>query len=222
MESSLVILGLLVASLVLACVSLCFATYVFVTARKQNLERAKKEAEIEAQYTGQLSGDDSKVERTARLRKFNESFFETQYTQCYELLRHHDRIILQAPSIAIVVDGAVIVSAFAFIQSWWVREFILASVLALTIGFVNILTKTLYHIRIEKQTLTCMEARVAEAVVQRTTKPENVTKYWYYRKPGYLERRSVAKFFIGSMWFIVGLIVLLMILNPLFLAVSHN
>ncbi len=152
-------------------------------------------------------------------RDDSQSLFITQYTQCYEHLRHHDRLILQAPSIAIVIDGAILISTFAFVPIWWVREVILVVALALTIGLIILLTKTLYHIRVEKNTLTSMEIEAGQKIVHRTTKPErlNLSHYWYYIPPKHIQRFSAAEIFISLMCFLVLLIIILLVLNGIFL-----
>lgn len=145
---------------------------------------------------------------------------ETQYHEVYENLRYHHRQIWQTLSITAVIDGALIVSTFATINVWWVREIILGFSLVLTIILTYSLIKHRYFSYIEQGTLSAIENKYAEFCVQRKTSATKGVKYWDSKNPSKLQKLSAQVLYNVCMAIIISLIIVLLILNPILLKCS--
>ena len=138
---------------------------------------------------------------------------EVQYQQCYEYWRQVLRLIWQIPAVAVVVDGALIVSSFALVEHWLIREFILAIGLVLTFALVFAVFKFRYFSTIGQETLIKMETERATKIIQRTSSPACNMNYWYRKEPNLLEKKSADKVFICSMGIAMLLLFALLIIN---------
>lgn len=139
---------------------------------------------------------------------------ETQYQEAYESLRQHDRLIWQTPAIAVVVDGGLIVSTFALVSIWWVRELIIGCGLILTAILTYALIKHRHFVVIEQKALAALEERHAEKCIQRVSVPKSKISYWGdASNPNWLQRQSAHIFFIYGMCFINALLLFLLYLN---------
>ncbi len=141
---------------------------------------------------------------------------EAQYREAYESLRQHDRFIWQTPAIAAVIDGALIVSTFATVNIWWVREVVLGCALVLTVVLTFAIIKHRYFSRIEQGALNDLEEKQARGRIQRTSVPNIINRKRYWGEPYYpncIERSSAHEFFIMGMYVIIGLLLLLLFLN---------
>lgn len=138
---------------------------------------------------------------------------EAQYQQAYESMRQHDRFIWQTPALVVVIDGTLIVSTFALVPIWWVREIVLACALVLTVVLTFALTKHRYFSGIEEEALTALEGH-AEKHIQRWSTPTGSKGYWgNARQPNWWQKKSAYGFFIVGMCLINALVVALLCLN---------
>lgn len=138
---------------------------------------------------------------------------EAQYRECYEYFRQVLRFIWQVPAVAVVVDGALVASAFALGAHWIVRELVLAIAFLLTAALTFAVFKFRYFAIIGQETLTRIEKCHAEKVIQRTSRPKNGCTYWFRSEGSGAAKLSSDWILITGMCFILGLLILLMILN---------
>jgi len=139
---------------------------------------------------------------------------EAQYREVYESLRQHDRFIWHTPAIVVVIDGALIVSTFAWINVWWIREVIIGCSLVLTVILTFALIKHRYFSAIEQHALTSLEGTYAQRYIQRTSTPQNDRQYWgEATTPTWIQRRSAVRAFIAGMSFISLLLLIILYLN---------
>ncbi|MBF8266395.1 MAG: hypothetical protein HW384_2259 [Dehalococcoidia bacterium] len=141
-------------------------------------------------------------------------WLEPQYRECYESFRQHDRFIWQTASVGVVINGALLVSTFALVNSWLVREFILAVSLIYTLVLTFALYKHRYFSEIEQQSLTRMEAAYGTPNIQRNSFPGNNVEYWFSKQPNRLQSKSAHVLFTVGMLGVSVLVLSLLIINP--------
>ena len=150
----------------------------------------------------------------------NQNSLLAQYRECYEYLRQHDRFIWQAPSITVVINGALLAS-FAYIPEnlWWVREIILLIAAITTFSLFIAAKKHRYFSELEQGTLFAIENELQIKHTQRTTFPAdnpNSAQYWYEKTPrDWSERRRAVPLLVKSILIMFVLVVIALIMNPM-------
>ena len=141
---------------------------------------------------------------------------EAQYREVYESRRQHDRFIWQTPAIVVVVDGALMVTTFAFVHYWLIREFIIAFALIMTAVLTFALIKHRYFIDLEEDTLQALEDECADKRIQRMTEPTKGKVYWAKAEtPNWLQKKSAHRVFRWGMYLICSILFALLFVNPL-------
>lgn len=137
---------------------------------------------------------------------------EVQYRECYEYWRQVLRFIWQVPAVAVVVDGALVVSTFALLTDWLVREFVLAIAVVLTAVLIFALFKFRHFSTIGQETLTEIEKLHAVKVIQRTSGAKNHS-YWFKKEASGFSKMSSDRVLIVGMFVILALLIALMAVN---------
>ena len=114
-----------------------------------------------------------------------------QYKEAYEYLRQHSRFMWQVHSLATVISGGLIVASFAYVDLWWVRDFVLAIASVVTISLFIAMKKHRYFANSEVWTLSHLEDTLRTKRIQRTTRinqdrpreDNSEPEYWNVQKP---------------------------------------
>jgi len=151
-------------------------------------------------------------------------FLLAQYREAYESMRQHSRLVWQIPPIVATIDGAVLVSAFTFLQTnWVVREVLIVFALVLTVALFHAMNKHRYFDEIEQGTLSQIEDELNVKRIQRLTVPHKDSwarrGYWCQKAPSPwslrswpqplpLELSAYRGLFVAMWFFVAGLVFL--------------
>ena len=92
-----------------------------------------------------------------------------QYHECYESMRHHNTTLWQIPFLLIIITGAVVISAFRYLEAGLIRaSLILVSALISYALFIAIV-KHHYYYEIELETLNRIEDELGTKRIKRNT-----------------------------------------------------
>jgi len=146
---------------------------------------------------------------------------EIQYTECYNHLRHHDRLIWMLPSVAYAINAGVLYAAFQLpfnnIVYILIREILILIGALLTFALLVAMIKHRYFSEIEQGTLSQIENAANLNRIQRTTFPDQNANYWYTKTPqGCLECCSAHKTLIKIMYLLLFILIALLF-HPLLL-----
>jgi hypothetical protein len=124
---------------------------------------------------------------------------ETQYREASERQRQNDRFIWQIPTIVVTVDGALLVTTFALLDLWILRELLLLISLVITVILTFDVYKNRYFYEISGDTLTEIEKIHAEKHIQRFSNPRKMEKgYWIENKGNWLQKKSAHNWLFGE------------------------
>ncbi|MCK4798624.1 MAG: hypothetical protein KAT05_14700, partial [Spirochaetes bacterium] len=106
-----------------------------------------------------------------------------QYQECYENLRHHNNAIWKIPSLIIVINGAIIIGVFRWLELELIRILLLWISVFVSLALFMAITKHHYYYEIELETLNLLEDALGTKRIKRETFVDKNSKYWVINPP---------------------------------------